>query len=65
MVSYEAKGVVNRKNKKNKKKGWEKELTIFHKSMNMNRKGAASLLTNLFVVHWGVAGVLLRVVCWW
>ena len=36
---------------------------MFHKSMNMNRKGAASLLTNPFVVHWGVAGVLLRVVC--
>ena len=26
---------------------------MFHKSMNMNRKGAASLITNLFVVHWG------------
>ena len=38
---------------------------MFHKSMNMNRKGAATLLTNLFVVHWGVAGVLLRVVCGW
>ena len=38
---------------------------MFHKSMNMNRKGVASLLTNLFVVHWGVAGVLFRVVCQW
>ena len=36
---------------------------MFHKSININRKGAANLLTNLFVVHWGVAGVLLRVVC--
>ena len=26
---------------------------MFHKSMNMNRKGATSLLTNLFDVHWG------------
>ena len=33
---------------------------MFHKSMNMNRKGAASLLTNPFVVHWGFASVLLR-----
>ena len=38
---------------------------MFPKSMNMNRKGVASLLTNLFVVHWRVAGVLLRVVCQW
>ena len=36
---------------------------MFHKLMNTNRKEAASLLTNLFVVYWGVAGVLLRVVC--
>ena len=33
---------------------------MFHKSMNMNRKGATSLLTNPFVVHWGFASVLLR-----
>ena len=32
----------------------EKELTMFHKSMNMNRKWAASLLTYLFSVHWGL-----------
>ena len=38
---------------------------MFHKLMNMNRKWASSLLTNLFVVYWGVAGVLLRVVCRW
>ena len=36
---------------------------MFHKSMNMNRKGVATSITNLFVVHWGVAGVSLRVVC--
>ena len=36
---------------------------MFHKSMNMNRKWVTSLLKNLFIVHWGVAGVLLRVVC--
>ena len=38
---------------------------MFHKSMNMNKKKSASLLTNLFVVYWGVADVLLRVVCRW
>ena len=36
---------------------------MFHKSMNMNKKGAVSLLTNMFFVYCGVAGVLLRVVC--
>ena len=46
MVSYEAKELLTEK-----KKMWANELTMFHKSMNMNRKGAASLLTNLFVVH--------------
>ena len=29
--------------------------------MNMNKEGATNLLTNLFVVRWGIAGVLLRV----
>ena len=47
MISYEAKELLTVK----KKKMWEKELTMFHKLMNMNRKGAASLPTNLFVVH--------------
>ena len=56
MVSYEAKELLTIK-----KICEKKELTMFHKSMNMNRKGAASLLTNLFVVHWGVDGMLLRV----
>ena len=51
MVSYEAKELLT--GKKEKKK-WEKELTMFHKLMNMNRKGAASLLTILFVVCSGV-----------
>ena len=46
MISYEAKELLTVKKKK-----WEKELTMFHKLMNINRKGAASLPTNLFVVH--------------
>ena len=47
MISYEAKELLTVK----KKKKWEKELTMFHKLINMNRKGAASLPTNLFIVH--------------
>ena len=34
---------------------------MFNKSMNMNKEGATNLLTNLFVVCWGITGVLLRV----